>query len=210
MPRPRFHRLSADKRRRILEAAAKEFAAHGFDGASLNKILGEAQLSKGAAYYYFDNKADLFATTAAFYAEEIMHDVSPVVAELDADNFWPTLIELYQKQYGYYEAQPWAFGVVKAAARVSEQAATDHPTLARLREEIEHDLETLLLRGQAVGAIRSDLPHDLLVRLFMAVDDTIDHWLLENWETLEKDEVQEIAGRLLRGLARFLGTEDAS
>lgn len=210
MPRPRFHRLAADKRRRILETAAKEFAAYGFDGASLNKILEEAQLSKGAAYYYFDDKADLFATTAAFYAQEIMQDVSPVIEELDVDNFWPTLIELYQKQYGYYEEQPWAFGVVKAAARVSKEAATAHPTLAQLREEIEHDLESLLRQGQAVGAIRSDLPHDLLARLFMAVDDTIDHWLLENWERLDEDEVQQIAGRLLRGLSRFLGNENES
>lgn len=210
MPRPRFYRLAADKRRRILENAAKEFAAHGFDGASLNKILEEAQLSKGAAYYYFDDKADLFATTATFYAREIMHGVSPVIEELDADNFWPTLIEIYQKQYGYYEEQPWAFGVVKAAGRVSQEAATAYPSLARLREEIEHDLESVLRRGQAVGAIRSDLPHDLLARLFMAVDDTIDHWLLENWETLDGDEVQQIAARLLRGLSRFLGNENES
>ena len=39
MPRPRFYKLSAPKRERILEAAAKEFTAHGYDGASLNQIL---------------------------------------------------------------------------------------------------------------------------------------------------------------------------
>ena len=49
MPRPRFNKLSAEKRECILEAAAKEFAAHGYDGASLNRILDETGISKGAA-----------------------------------------------------------------------------------------------------------------------------------------------------------------
>ena len=56
MPRPRFEKLSAEKREQILETAAKAFAAHGYDGASLNQILADADISKGAAYYYFDNK----------------------------------------------------------------------------------------------------------------------------------------------------------
>ena len=57
MPRPRFNKLTAEKRESILEAAAKEFATHGFEGASLNQILSNAGISKGAAYYYFDDKA---------------------------------------------------------------------------------------------------------------------------------------------------------
>ncbi len=62
MPRPRFDRLDPDKRRRILAVAAEEFAARGVGNASLNRIIDHAGISKGAAYYYFDDKADLFAT----------------------------------------------------------------------------------------------------------------------------------------------------
>lgn len=204
MPRPRFHKLSSHKRRRILQAAAREFAAHGFDAASLNKILEEAAISKGAAYYYFDDKADLFVTAVTFYAEEVMADLALDVSQLDADSFWPTVISLYRKQYRYYEQQPWALGVVKAAARVSQEVAAVEPSLARLRQEIERDLHDLLRQGQAAGVIRSDLPQDLLARLFIAVDDTVDRWLLEQWQELDGEEVEQIAGRVLQGLARFL------
>ncbi len=62
MPRPRFNKLAPEKRERIMEAAAKEFAAYGYEGASLNRILEQAEVSKGAAYYYFDDKADLFVS----------------------------------------------------------------------------------------------------------------------------------------------------
>ncbi len=70
MPRPRFNKLPEEKRERILEAAAKEFVAHGYEGASLNQILAEAGISKGAAYYYFDDKADVYATAVLHYSQD--------------------------------------------------------------------------------------------------------------------------------------------
>jgi AcrR family transcriptional regulator len=61
-----------------LEAAAKEFVAHGFEAASLNRILDDAGISKGAAYYYFDDKTDLYATTtlhySGAYSDENVHE----------------------------------------------------------------------------------------------------------------------------------------
>ncbi|MBL8975425.1 MAG: TetR/AcrR family transcriptional regulator, partial [Myxococcales bacterium] len=59
MPRPRFATLAPDRRAAILAAAAAEFAAHGIDGASYNRIIARAAVSKGAMYYYFDDKQDL-------------------------------------------------------------------------------------------------------------------------------------------------------
>ena len=91
MPRPRFYKLPEEKRERILEAAAKEFTAHGYDGASMNRMLDEAGISKGAAYYYFDDKADLFATAVQHYSEELFASVAFDPASLTAENFWDAL-----------------------------------------------------------------------------------------------------------------------
>src|SRR5262249_1214418 len=38
MPRPRFERIAPEKRDAVLDAAAKEFAEHGYDDASMNRI----------------------------------------------------------------------------------------------------------------------------------------------------------------------------
>src|SRR5690606_7275086 len=64
MPRPRFHKLSGDQQQAILGAALEEFASHGFNEASLNRIIDAAGISKGSMYYYFDGKEDLFAHVA--------------------------------------------------------------------------------------------------------------------------------------------------
>lgn len=51
---------SAAKRLQIIEGAARIFAAHGYEGASMSQIAREAGVSKGTLYNYFDSKAALF------------------------------------------------------------------------------------------------------------------------------------------------------
>lgn len=60
MPTDTFHRLPAPRRRRIIDAAIDEFAAHGYEAASLNRIVTRARISKGSVYQYFHDKADLY------------------------------------------------------------------------------------------------------------------------------------------------------
>ncbi|GBQ31178.1 TetR/AcrR family transcriptional regulator [Gluconacetobacter azotocaptans] len=52
---------SAAKRQQILEGAARIFAAHGYEGASMSQIARDAGVSKGTLYNYFDSKATLFS-----------------------------------------------------------------------------------------------------------------------------------------------------
>ncbi len=46
-------------RRKILEAAFGEFYANGFQGGSLNHIVGMAGTTKGALFHHFDGKQQL-------------------------------------------------------------------------------------------------------------------------------------------------------
>ncbi len=46
-------------RRKILEAAFAEFYANGFQGGSLNHIVGMAGTTKGALFHHFDGKHEL-------------------------------------------------------------------------------------------------------------------------------------------------------
>ena len=59
---PRLRRVekTADTRRRLLDAARRVFLRHGFAAASLEMVVAEAGLTKGAVYSRFRSKADLF------------------------------------------------------------------------------------------------------------------------------------------------------
>lgn len=206
MPRPRFSRLSAKKRERILEAAAKEFAAHGYDGASLNRILDEAGISKGAAYYYFDDKADLYTTTVLHYSQELIADLRIDLDQFTAANFWQKVTAVYRHQFTSYAERPWVFGVAKADGTLSVERMLEGP-LAELWEQAQFLLVQLLQHGRELGVIRDDLPQDLLLLLVIAVDKAHDDWLYAKWSELSAADLEQAAVRMSDLLRRLLTPE---
>lgn len=59
MATDRFVRLPKEKQEVILRAAIKEFAQVPFDKVSINKIIKEADISRGSFYTYFVDKKDV-------------------------------------------------------------------------------------------------------------------------------------------------------
>ena len=59
MPYPKGHREQV--RRRIVESARQLFNRKGFAGVSVNSIMADAGLTRGAFYAYFESKSDLYA-----------------------------------------------------------------------------------------------------------------------------------------------------
>jgi TetR/AcrR family transcriptional regulator len=59
-PRKTFQNLSPQKQERITRVAMEEFAAKGFDGASINAIVGRLNIAKGSIFQYFGDKKGLF------------------------------------------------------------------------------------------------------------------------------------------------------
>lgn len=57
---PKFYGLEPEKKERIINAAIKEFARSGYDRASTNEIIKEADIAKGSLFNYFNNKKELY------------------------------------------------------------------------------------------------------------------------------------------------------
>ncbi|MFN8374693.1 MAG: TetR/AcrR family transcriptional regulator [Anaerolineae bacterium] len=203
MPRPRFEKLPLEKRERILEIAAKEFATHGYDSASFNQILEKAEVSKGAAYYYFDDKADLFIAVLDRFTPRWMVEELVDFRNLSAENFWEVVLEGYRSIYLQTSAQPWAFGVLRASAQLY-RAHPDHPVLSAKTNAIWNWSRLLLNHGQQLGVVRSDLPEELLLGLIFAVDDTADEWFLQHWQSLSSAELERMVAQTIDLVRRLL------
>lgn len=206
MPRPRFSKLSEEKRERILEAAAREFSLHGYDAASLNRILDEAGISKGAAYYYFDDKADLYTTTILHYSQELLAGLPVDLEQFTSANFWEKLADVYRHQFTAYAQRPWVFGVAKADGTLSVENLTEGP-LADVWEEAQFLLVQLLQHGRELGVIRNDLPDELLLSLVIAVDEAHDRWLYARWSELSDADLERAALRMSDLLRRLLAPQ---
>lgn len=202
MPRPRFFKLDPEKRRRILEAAAVEFAANGYENASLNRAIEEAGLSKGAFYYYFDDKADLFATVAELAWDAMLPADRLEAGELDAESFWPRLEEAFLEVMDRVQQHSWLAGVGKLFYQSSAPAQLAQ-VVAETFERSRSWLASLVDRGREVGAVRRDLPAGLLLAMVTAAAEGADHWMVDHWEELAPEEVEGLGSRIFHTLRRL-------
>ncbi|MCX7771703.1 MAG: TetR/AcrR family transcriptional regulator [Clostridia bacterium] len=70
----KFESLDQEKRERILNAALSEFAARGYEQASTNEIVKQAEISKGLLFHYFKNKKQLFLYVYDYYVGICLED----------------------------------------------------------------------------------------------------------------------------------------
>lgn len=59
MPSERFFKLSQEKRDKISLAAMNEFCREPLESVSINRIIKEAEISRGSFYTYFEDKQDV-------------------------------------------------------------------------------------------------------------------------------------------------------
>jgi AcrR family transcriptional regulator len=208
MPFARFARMPEEKRERLLTSAAQEFAAYGYEGASLNRILETAQIGKSSAYYYFADKADLFATVAAWSVDRLQLAV-PVeaIAELTADTFWTAVSEGRRESLLRAREQPWLFGAARAALHLTAESL-QHESLRDLATHLTAGMNALIKKGQALGLIRTDLPIDLLENWFQALDGSSDDWLLVHLDQLDEAMLRQIAEATAEAIRLVLAAPD--
>ena len=87
MPTHTFFNLSNEKKDNIINAAKKEFCEKAFYDASINKIIKEAGISRGAFYLYFENKEDLFTYIMQEYRKCFLSEISKSINSKENDIF---------------------------------------------------------------------------------------------------------------------------
>lgn len=207
MPRPRFATLDPTRRRAILDAAAAEFAEAGVDGASYNRVIARAGVSKGAMYYYFDNKEDLLHTVLADAVARASAAIPGPGRYADAAGFWSQVHQLCARALEFIAREP-----VLATLAKRMMTAGDGPlakAVAEVARPIAATSERLLRGGQKVGAVRDDLPLALLVHLVTAVGEAMDRWLFARWEQLRPADLAALPAQLVDLLARVVAPAPA-
>jgi len=92
-------RDAEDTRRRLLEAAAAEFAERGIAGARIDRIAAQAKANKALIYSYFGNKEDLFDAVFNALVVDTVHDVP-----IDADDLVSYAGKLFDRAISHPQA----------------------------------------------------------------------------------------------------------
>ncbi len=188
MVRKRFGGLDVGRRERILDAAADEFSDRGYDGASVNRIIEDAGISKGALYYYFDDKEDLFATVMEQASSRMTGGMGiPPADELTAETFWNTFRHLMRRSVDFLKTNERYLRLVRTFWQLRVKTPSS-PATRRILDAGRTQVRTILARGQQLEVVRNDLPLALLVEVALAVDEAGDRWRLEHWNEFSHDE----------------------
>lgn len=169
MPKDTFLNLPETKRQLIEGAALDEFAAWGFDNASINRIVAECQIAKGSFYQYFADKQDLFLHIMNRIAETKVNYISPVMLNPQEHDFFTLLQAMYRSGLDFAKENP-------KSALVGNQVFKnrDHPvhreifknSLAAGRAFYDQLIGLAITRGE----IRPDIDMDFIVHVLMSLN----------------------------------------
>lgn len=170
-----------DARRSALFAAAAEvFARDGYQQTSLNRIIEAAGWGKSSFYHYFPNKLALHDAVVDDLCCQMAEQLRiPQIPPLDRESYWDAASQLLESLAAANVSNPH----FTYLGQMFHRAATDEVPSGRLsllRSDVQQWLSDLVERGQAVGALRGDMPTVLLCQLVIATLTCIDQWVLEH------------------------------
>ncbi|SDS42395.1 TetR/AcrR family transcriptional regulator [Microlunatus soli] len=200
MDRPSLGRMPTDRRHDLVRRAAAEFAAQGYEQASLNRIIGDLRMSKSSFYYALNSKADLYDLCVADLTAEIAAASSfPTPAQF-RDSFWDTahrmiadLAVVLQRDPAYRD-----LGRMLYLPDAPVRTAADPGPLAAVRGW----LTEVLAVGRAAGTLRADLPIDLQAAATLALLEAFDRWGVQH--PASADDERALLAAQLDALRRFL------
>ncbi|MCG8419810.1 MAG: TetR/AcrR family transcriptional regulator [Proteobacteria bacterium] len=206
MSLPRFKKLDQARQRAILDAAASEFAERGFQGASYNRIIEAAGISKGAMYYYFADKDDLYRTVLEAALDMWLEHMGPLAGVTSAASYWRECEAMYRRILLFFLDEPISAALCWSVSLASERGDA-HPALGELNQRFMAWTAELVQLGRALGAVRDDLPVDLLVHVGFAMLEGMDRWLAAHWQEMSADGIDDTVGMMI-GLIRRIAEPD--
>jgi AcrR family transcriptional regulator len=155
MNQPKIKRDPEGTRRRILLAAADEFAAGGLFGARVDQIARRAETNERMLYYYFGSKEQLF-TAVLEHAFGALVDTE---RSLDLDGVAPVeaMTRLAHFVWDYYRDHPELLRLINNENLHEARYIKGSTRIRELISPVVATLAGILERGTKAGLFRNDV-----------------------------------------------------
>lgn len=166
----------------ILDAAERLFQAQGVSRTSLHDIACAAGVTRGAVYWHFKDKSDVFNAMM----DRVILPMEQASAGLDADNGHAVLpglrcmlVDVFARVTQDIHVRRVLEIALHKTENVDELSAVRERRL-QMRRSYRARLERMLERAQQRGEIGSDLPPaQLALGLHALLDGLLQNWLFE-------------------------------
>lgn len=189
MPTSRIHNLDPEKLKSIMIAAVREFSRYEYDQSSFNRIIANSGVSKGAMYYYFDSKEDLFHVIVKNSIIPLGEKLVPKQGFATAQEYWEEVERLTGLIFTFFKTDP-ALGRFIQRVLVNPARAQNTPT-EKVQRSITQWLQEFLISGQAVGSIRRDISLELITMMTWNIWQTGMNWFFDVHKISSAEYVSE-------------------
>ena len=160
-------RAHFEHRDQLLRAALEEFCEHGYEGASVNRILAASATSKGQLYHHFPGKEGLYLGLVEWMVDMKIawFAAHPLPA---VDDFFETLEAQMRASLDFAVVHPDVdrFGRALLGERGRPIFAA---VVARFGFDPSSTLGALVAHGYALGQLRDDLSLEFVQRAVLLV-----------------------------------------
>lgn len=141
-------------RARIIRAAIDEFAARGYDGASMDAIAARTRTTRALINYYFGSKEKLYIEVL----ERVYAGIREAEAGLDLDHLAPVdgIRRIVEFTFDYYLRNEGFVRLVVAENQARGRHLKKSEAMRTLNRPIIERLSRVLARGQSEGRFRPD------------------------------------------------------
>jgi len=149
-----LRRDAQERRGKLIEAAQREFAAHGVD-ASLEKIAREAGVSIGTLYRHFPTRLDLLMAAFRPRVQEFLDGTAKALA---IDDPWEGLVYYLENLFSMQVGD-------RGFSDFLSRRFTDNEETERIHDEMCQQIEDVLARAQEAGEARADITRADIINL---------------------------------------------
>ncbi|MBV8480983.1 MAG: TetR/AcrR family transcriptional regulator [Actinobacteria bacterium] len=162
-----------EKRRVILDAAARVFARKGFHTSRVGDIAEEAGVAHGLLYHYFASKDEVLETIFREHWSSLLERIHAV--ESSSGSVEERLRGIASVMFEGWRREP---DVVRVVVREITRSSEVEERVGELVKPIGA-IRRIIERGQEEGVFRRDLDADMSAIVFYgAIDELITGWVL--------------------------------
>jgi AcrR family transcriptional regulator len=166
----------AARRNEILDAALRLVYTKGYEQMTIQDILNELQISKGAFYHYFDSKSTLLEALV----ERIMMDqIIPLLLPIVQDDHMPAIqkLERYFDTAARWKANQKAFMLALLRVWVADENAIVRQKLLNMSvKQVTPQLSKIIRQGVQEGVFTNTYPDQVcqvIIYIIQGLSDTI-------------------------------------
>ncbi|MHC9293592.1 TetR/AcrR family transcriptional regulator [Mycobacterium sp. LTG2003] len=199
----RLNRMPAERRRRLVDVAAAEFASAGFREASLNRIIARCGMSKSSFYYVIESKDELFEYVMAELIADIANTMEiPDPGEFCGPNFWPRVEGFFTDLVSVSQREESALTLGRMV--YGDAPGGDGTASAGMLAAVRHWIEEMLRVGRRCGAVRDDLPEALQCTVVLRILQVFDEWTVTHFDEVVGEDFDRLAAAQFATVRRVL------